>query len=301
MPTRLDNVVVHNDRAAIWRCRRCNSLWRELSRRASAVAEHRFRSARYAPARLELLRRRALADLDREHRHLVALGIRRGARVLELGCYTGAFLDFARASGCDATGLDINADVIRFSRARGLDARLATLPETAFATDEFDAIWIANCFEQLADPMRVLDEVARILRPGGTLTIRTPNADFLGLCCRPATRGLAVWIAAANGLTGVPFARCFAPTALAQVLATTGFVNPCVVGREFSAQRPVGWPRWWSALRPLRLLAYRVASFGTGAPVHPWLEATAFSPSLRAARGGDVERGVPHRYRARTA
>ena len=274
-PRGLDDVVVHEAPASVWQCWQCRCLSRALSADAVRESEGRYRSARYAADQLEQLRRRARADLDRDRQQFHGRGLQPGARVLEIGSYAGAFLDLARDEGCRATGIDINEQLIHRCVERGLDVRMGPFAAADFAAGEFDSVWILNCFEELSDPRRVLAEVARVLRPDGTLSIRTPNAAFLGIANPRVLRPLVARIREANGLAGVPFARCFTARALARMLQSSGFTDVQVVGREFSRLRPVGWPWWWSALRPVRRLGYGAASVVGHGTRHPWFEVVA--------------------------
>ena len=225
---------LHDDARAVHRCRACGSAFRDP---AGARADDALRYAtwRYRPATLEQLRRRGRADLDRNVARMRARGVVRGARLLEIGSYAGAFLEFARHMGCRVTGIDVNADVAAHCDARGLDVRCEAFEAHRFGAGEFDGVWILNCFEQLPDHGRVLAGAARLLRPGGTLVIKTPNAGFLGLLyatdAGPRLRGMA----GANALLGVPYAKCFSAGALRLAIEAHGMRVERVEGQAFSA------------------------------------------------------------------
>src|SRR2546428_3619606 len=65
-----------------------------------------------------------------------------------------------------------------FAVAHGYPTRAEPFEECRFDTNSFDGVFIWNCFEQIADPKRLLNETRRVLQPDGVLVIRTPNADF---------------------------------------------------------------------------------------------------------------------------
>lgn len=70
-----------------------------------------------------LPRQRAL--MDSELRHLPrSTG---GARVLDVGCGDGAFLEWARAAGWDAFGVDFDPAAVASARSRGLEVHCGTL------------------------------------------------------------------------------------------------------------------------------------------------------------------------------
>ena len=192
-----------------------------------------------------------------------------------IGSYGGAFLELAHQAGCRATGIDINPDVVAHCRARGFDVRCEAFEPGRFEAGEFDGVWILNCFEQLPDHARVLAGAARLLRPGGTLVIRTPNAEFLRLLYARRAGALLGPVARANALLGVPFAKCFSAAALIRAIEEHGLSVEAVEGQEFSSVAPARWARWWGLCRGLRVAAYRVGSVAVCRPLFPWLEVTA--------------------------
>jgi 2-polyprenyl-3-methyl-5-hydroxy-6-metoxy-1,4-benzoquinol methylase len=248
----------------------------------------RYVRCHYRQDVLEELCRKGRAELDRNAGRMRARGVVAGARLLEIGSYSGAFLEFAHEAGGRVTGIDINADVVAHCEARGFDIRGEAFEPRRFAVGEFDGVWILNCFEQLPDHAGVLAGAARVLRPNGTLVIRTPNAEFVRLLYATRAGALLCSVARANALLGMPYAKCFSPTALVRAIEEHGLVVQQVQGQEFStAGRST--PSW-RARRGLRLAAYRVGSLAVHRPAFPWLEVTARRSS---ALGGDHRAGGP--------
>lgn len=103
------------------------------------------------------------------------------ARVLDAGCGTGAMLVWAeRDLGARAVGLDFSADALRFCRARSR-ASLVRGDATALpsASGAFDLALSLDVIQHLTRPggdARALAEIARVLRPGGRLILRTNSA-----------------------------------------------------------------------------------------------------------------------------
>lgn len=108
--------------------------------------------------------------------HLPDLRGRAGGRVLDLGCGHGANTSklFGDRPDLDVVGLDISPKAIAaYSKVRpGLLADAEHLP---FATDSFDLVVSDDVVEHLVDTDGYAKEIHRVLRPGGYLTLSTPN------------------------------------------------------------------------------------------------------------------------------
>lgn len=84
----------------------------------------------------------------------------RRKRVLELGCGRGAFKDLAD----DWIGVDLS-----WAAGRAMDRPFvaASAEDLPFRDGSVDAVWSVTVLEHVAEPERALEEVARVLRPGG--------------------------------------------------------------------------------------------------------------------------------------
>ena len=108
-----------------------------------------------------------------------------GARVLDLGCGTGADAIFLAKQGFEVHGLDFSGEALRFAEQRARDCGVlvdwheCSALSTPFRNDFFDLITDRGCCHHLRGAVRrqYAQEVARILKPGGAL--------FLRGCCKP--------------------------------------------------------------------------------------------------------------------
>jgi 2-polyprenyl-3-methyl-5-hydroxy-6-metoxy-1,4-benzoquinol methylase len=98
-------------------------------------------------------------------------------RLLDVGCSSGALLMSALQAGLDAEGVEPAPRAAEAARAAGLTVCSGTLTEAAFPTERFQAVTLMEVIEHLPQPMEVLQEVHRILAPGGVLVVGTGNAD----------------------------------------------------------------------------------------------------------------------------
>ncbi len=105
------------------------------------------------------------------------LRLKPGCRVLEVGCGGGAFLSRLKEAGCDAVGVDFLEEAVAATRelveqAAVFQADAARLP---FEDSTFDRVVAHHLVEHLPDLPGALGEWKRVLTPGGTIVICTPN------------------------------------------------------------------------------------------------------------------------------
>lgn len=118
------------------------------------------------------------AIMDREFRHLPPAPV--GGRVLDVGFGDGGFLENARAVGWAVMGVDIDPEVVKNARRRGLNVCEGSLETLAEEDNSFDVITMSHVIEHVHEPMVVLKACYRLLKPGGQLWLETPNINSLG-------------------------------------------------------------------------------------------------------------------------
>jgi ubiquinone/menaquinone biosynthesis C-methylase UbiE len=106
-------------------------------------------------------------------------GLAPGRRALELGCGTGVFLERVAPCGAEIVGLDLSADLLAKARSRVAAAANVVLhrgnaESLPYADASFDAVYGSSVLHHL-DLDRALQEVLRVLRPGGRCAFTEPN------------------------------------------------------------------------------------------------------------------------------
>lgn len=123
------------------------------------------------------LMEKALADV-RFYREVEPKAVE--ASFLDVGCATGKLLEKMKQRGWREQGVEVCAPSAEYGmRERGVRIRIGTLEEAHFASAEFDVVHASHLIEHLADPPLFMEEVSRILKPGGTVILTTPNAGGL--------------------------------------------------------------------------------------------------------------------------
>jgi len=103
---------------------------------------------------------------------LFEFGVAPGARVLDVACGTGLVLGELDRRGCGVTGVDVSAPMLERARRRVMTATYvqAFAEALPFADSAFDAATFAQAFHWFDQPA-VLEEMRRVVRPGGTIAI----------------------------------------------------------------------------------------------------------------------------------
>ncbi len=118
---------------------------------------------------------------ERKKRSLMYLDKLTPGRLLDVGCGNGDQLVQARALGWKVEGQEIDPKAAEYARnVHGLTVHLGTLEELAFPDATFDAIIVSHVIEHVHDPIGLLKECYRILKPNGSLFVFTPNIESFG-------------------------------------------------------------------------------------------------------------------------
>jgi SAM-dependent methyltransferase len=104
------------------------------------------------------------------------LARRPAGRLLDVGCYDGQFIAQVLPSTHSVVGVDVSARALRAARGRGvLGVRAQVERSLPFVDDGFATVVAAEVIEHVFDTQAVVNELARVLRPGGWLVVTTPN------------------------------------------------------------------------------------------------------------------------------
>lgn len=99
-------------------------------------------------------------------------------RVLDIGCGSGWFLRTMQHRGWTAWGVEINEAAARVGRdLAGLNIFCGRLEQAGFPSEYFDYVRSNHAFEHMCHPREQLQEIRRILKPGGKLMLGVPNVE----------------------------------------------------------------------------------------------------------------------------
>lgn len=98
-------------------------------------------------------------------------------RLLELGVGSGDTLKLFSNWGWQVEGLDFDPEAVKHAVSQGLKVYQGDVFSQNFANDSFDALFSSHVLEHVPDPVALMQESLRVLKPGGIFVAVTPNAS----------------------------------------------------------------------------------------------------------------------------
>lgn len=105
------------------------------------------------------------------------IGSLRGKKILDVGAGKGDFLMACVERGYGAVGIELNPDKIKIAREKSSVIQIieGVAEHMPFADTSFDFINVGEVIEHVRDPKMVLQEIYRVLKPGGKVYISVHN------------------------------------------------------------------------------------------------------------------------------
>lgn len=161
---------------------------------ASSAGSYDFAALGTDSGELDRLQLQASRSAQLELALLERLGLRDGQAVLDLACGPGVISRLIAEThpACQVTAMDLSAELLDAARAEAAAAgleRIRFVQGDVYAppleSGQFDFIYARLLFQHLEDPLRALQAVRPLLRPGGRLCIMDIDDDWLTLVPEP--------------------------------------------------------------------------------------------------------------------
>jgi ubiquinone/menaquinone biosynthesis C-methylase UbiE len=133
--------------------------------------------------------RRDFEELRYRDIGLFSLGEIKGKKILDVGCGDGLYtLTFLKLGAEFVAGQDISPTAVeaadRTCKKNGFNnfqIKTGNCEQLLFEDDYFDLVFSGDVFEHISYQQKVnfINEIYRVLKPGGILTVKTPNKSYL--------------------------------------------------------------------------------------------------------------------------
>ena len=100
-------------------------------------------------------------------------GIKGGMDVLDVACGTGVlFPDYLKRGVASVTGIDISPEMAKIAASKFPEVQVicGDVEETGFDR-QFDAVMVYNAFPHFPEPAKLIEALARVVKPGGRLSV----------------------------------------------------------------------------------------------------------------------------------
>lgn len=149
-------------------------------------------------------------------------------RILDVGCGNGRIGSLFSKDNT-VVGIDVSLAAVEAARSKGLTGIIGSIDNRLpFKDETFDAVLLIEVIEHVFDPISLLKDICRIMKPKGTLICTTPNAGVVLNRLYFLFKGeFKDFTARENVLNeGFPFTehiRPFSPRCLRKLLSECGF------------------------------------------------------------------------------
>lgn len=167
--------------------------------------------------------------------------LQKPARLLEIGCAAGFFLQLARERGWKTVGVEISETMRERTAAMVGCPVYASLDEVAAAGLRFECAVLFEVLEHVTDPVALLHAVGQVMEPGALLAISTPNFEGHGAATGSSA---SIWFEPPAHIS------YYGAATLKDCLRRAGF-QPFEMERRLNPEMPLPAPIA-ALLRPLR-------------------------------------------------
>jgi ubiquinone biosynthesis O-methyltransferase len=106
--------------------------------------------------------------------------------ILDAGCGNARDLIQLAPHGCKCVGIDFSPNMIEEAKKelatrniQRVEVEVGDLTNLRFSDQTFDKVFASEVLEHVPDYRKAVSEMARVLKPGGTLVVTTPNRHSL--------------------------------------------------------------------------------------------------------------------------
>jgi 2-polyprenyl-3-methyl-5-hydroxy-6-metoxy-1,4-benzoquinol methylase len=108
---------------------------------------------------------------------ILGMGDYRNKRVMDIGCGAGSFIDFLKGVAKETIVVEPMKTFQETLKEKGHKVFSLTSDALKVEENSIDSIFMFSVVEHLQNPMEVIQDIYKLLKPGGTFIMSTPNTD----------------------------------------------------------------------------------------------------------------------------
>ena len=105
------------------------------------------------------------------------------ARILDVGCGGGFLSNYLASKGWNVIGLDLSKESLEvaktYDETKSAQYILGDAYKLPFSDNSFDVVTCMDFLEHVSEPLTVLNQIQRVLKPNGLFFFHTFNRNFL--------------------------------------------------------------------------------------------------------------------------
>lgn len=111
------------------------------------------------------------------------LGLKKGDRVLDVGCGRGFYVNsISCLEGVEVVGVDLNKEYLnqakKLIKKNNVQLEVADVTKLPFEDNSFDKVIASEILEHLGDDNLALKEIYRVMKPGAIIIATVPNQNY---------------------------------------------------------------------------------------------------------------------------
>jgi 2-polyprenyl-3-methyl-5-hydroxy-6-metoxy-1,4-benzoquinol methylase len=142
-----------------------------------------------------------------------------GTKILDIGCGYGFFLKEMKARGWDVQGIELSQTGRGYALLNGnIPIYSEPLENLGLPAGTYDVVSLLYVIEHIFNPMSLLKEIHRVLKPGGLILVRWPHTTPIVRILGPLSKKLDLY--------HTPYHLYdFSPKTIKRMLLLTGFTS----------------------------------------------------------------------------
>jgi SAM-dependent methyltransferase len=184
---------------------------------------------------------RMMSRIVRRSADLIEIRVARKAKILDIGCGYGFFLGEMQQRGWQVEGIEISATGRTYAhKTWNIPVQAEPLEALSFPDNHFDVVTLFYVIEHLLDPLSLLREARRILKPGGLILLRWPHTA-------PMLKALGPFVKNYDYFHTPFHLYDFSPSTIVKLLEQAGFTGTATrIGGYSLPQKRLN--RWFTVL-----------------------------------------------------